>query len=293
MKKNSLFSETKSLIGCQEVRIWPEGAPESNGITAPEKIRNGVASFGRVSNGIIENISDASFRIFPANRTKNSGAAILICPGGAYKAEAAEEEGNWIAEWYAENGITGIVLKYRLPNGHPDIPLKDAREAMRIIRKNALAWDIQPDKIGVCGFSAGGHLASTLLTHFDVDSRPDFGILFYPRISLSGNATGLINVRKTFLGKDAENQSLIDYFSNDKQVKDNTPPVILLLSDDDGLVPPENSILFYQALRAKNIPSSLHIFPEGGHGWGFHSDFRYHKQVKALLWEWLKVQKFA
>ncbi|MDL2251581.1 alpha/beta hydrolase [Odoribacter sp. OttesenSCG-928-J03] len=275
-----------------EIPVWPDGATESNGITAPESTIDGVPGFGRISNGIIANISEASFRIYPADSSKNTGLAILICPGGAYRIEAAEEEGNWMAEWLAENGITGIVLKYRLPNGHPEIPLKDTQEAMRIIRNNALVWGIAPNKIGICGFSAGGHLASTLLTHFDETSRPDFGILFYPRISLVGNSPGLINVRKTFLGKNAQNQEFIDYYSNNQQVKENTPPSILFVSDDDDVVPPENSLLFYQALREKSISASLHIFPEGGHGWGFHKDFRYHEQVKALVWEWLKTQRF-
>ncbi len=267
-----------------EVLVWPNGPAESNGMTLPEATKEGR----------IENISVASFKVYPADKAKNTGAAVLICPGGGYAIEAADHEGVKFAEWYAKNGITGIVLKYRLPYGHHEIPLKDTQEAMRIIRSRAAEWGINPGKIGVSGFSAGGHLASTLLTHFDEASRPDFGILFYPVISLDGEFNPHIGSRTNLLGKEGSaKQELVDYYSNEKQVKETTPPTLLLLSDNDKTVVPENSILFYQALKKKNIPASLYIFPEGAHGWGFNAGFRYHEMMKSLVLDWLNQQKIT
>ncbi len=265
-----------------EIPIWPDGAAESNGITDPEKNDN---------NFWLHNISTASMCIYPADPAKNTGKVILICPGGGYAGEAIKHEGRDFALWYAQNGITGIVMKYRLPNGHDDIPLKDVQEAMRIIRKRSAEWGIDPQQVGISGFSAGGHLASTLLTHFDETCRPDFGILFYPVISLDGEKNPHIGSRKNLLGNNDTNQQLIDYYSNEKQIRNNTPPTLLLLSDDDTVVIPENSILFYRGLKAKNIPACLYIFPEGGHGWGFNTNFRYHEEMKSLLLNWLFPDK--
>ncbi len=264
-----------------EVPIWPEGAAVSNGITAEETTNE---------SGHIRNITEASFKVYPADKEKNTGVAVLICPGGGYGMEAAGHEGSDFAQWYALNGITGIVMKYRLPNGHHEIPLGDVQEAMRIIRNKAAGWGIDPQKIGISGFSAGGHLASTLLTHFDEASRPNFGILFYPVISL-GEVNTHIDSRKNLLGTEVKDFRIVDYYSNEKQIKDNTPPALLLLSDDDRVVIPENSILFYQGLKAKKIPAGLYIFPEGGHGWGFNKNFRYHEQMKTLILDWLKQQQ--
>ncbi|MDR1371016.1 MAG: alpha/beta hydrolase [Dysgonamonadaceae bacterium] len=272
-----LTSMTISAQELMEIPVWPGGTTESNGITA-EETTNG--------SGHVSNVSVASFKIYPADKAKNTGIAVLICPGGGYGIEAAGHEGVDFAQWYAENGITGIVMKYRLPNGHHKIPLKDVQEAMRIIRHRASEWNINPHKIGVSGFSAGGHLASTLLTHFDESSKPDFGILFYPVITF-GEINTHMGSRKNLLGADEKNQELIDYYSNEKQIRDNTPPTLLLLSDDDKGVVPENSILFYRGLKEKNIPACLYIFPVGGHGWGFKKDFRYHEQMKELVLEWL------
>ncbi len=276
-----LTSMTISAQKAIEIQVWPNGAKESNGITANES----VDPEGRISN-----IKEASFKIYPADKAKNTGMAILICPGGGYGIEAATHEGSDYAQWFAENGITGIVMKYRLPNGHHEIPLKDVQEAMKIIRSKAAEWSINPNKIGVSGFSAGGHLASTLLTHFDETSRPDFGVLFYPVITF-GEINTHIGSRKNLLGKDEKNNELIDYYSNEKQIKANTPPTLLILSDDDKAVVPENSISFYRGLKEKNIPASLYIFPVGGHGWGFKKDFAYHEQMKDLVLEWLQKQK--
>ncbi len=260
------------------IKIWPNGAEESNGITEEEK--------EDAEGGRIHNISEASMKVFPADPKKNTGIAILICPGGGYTLEAAQHEGTQFAEWYAANGITAIVLKYRLPNQHHQIPLKDTQEAMRIIRKNASQWGVDPKKIGVSGFSAGGHLASTLLTHFEAGCRPDFGILFYPVVSMKESITHA-GSRKNLLGEKYD-KNLVSLYSNEEQVKEDTPPTLLLLSDDDKTVIPQNSTLFYNALKTNNIPASMYIFPEGGHGWGFKKTFKYHEYMKGLVLDWLK-----
>ena len=263
-----------------EILVWPNGQAENNGITKAE-ITN--------KDGHISNISVASFKIYFADEIRNTGTAIVICPGGGYGIEAAHHEGVQFAEWYAANGITAIVLKYRLPNGFHKIPLKDTQETIRIIRKRSVEWGINSQKIGISGFSAGGHLASTLLTHFDESSRPDFGILFYPVITFKDGITHE-GTRSNLLGKDVQNPQLLEWYSNEKQIQSLTPPTLLLLSDDDKVVIPENSISFYQRLKIKNIPASMYIFPEGGHGWGFSPNFRYHEQMKALILDWLEEQ---
>jgi acetyl esterase/lipase len=258
-----------------EIPVWPDGAAESNGITEAETEQD-----GRISH-----ISTASMKIFPADSSKNTGIGVLICPGGGYWIEAAEHEGYQFASWYASQGITAAVLKYRLPNRHHDIPLKDAREAMRILRRDAGKWGIHLQKTGVSGFSAGGHLAATLLTHFDASCRPDFGILFYPVVSMKERITHR-GSRNNLIGTEPDLE-LIDLYSNEDQVQKDTPPTLLLLSDDDRTVAPENSTLFYNALKANNIPAALYIFPEGKHGWGFNKTFKYHEEMKNLTLDWI------
>jgi acetyl esterase/lipase len=262
-----------------EIPIWPDGATEDNGISAVETEREGN----------FYNISTASMKIFSPEKSKNTGIAIIICPGGGYGMQAARHEGTQFASWYVANGITAIVLKYRLPNKHHEIPLKDVREALRIIRKDAAQWGIDPQKIGISGFSAGGHLAATLLTHFDPSSRPDFGMLFYPVISMKASITHQ-GSKENLIGNQ-DDEALTQLYSNEEQVKNNTPPTLLLLSDDDKVVVPENSILFYRSLKANNIPAAMYIFPEGGHGWGFNQTFKYHEDMKKLILEWLENVK--
>ncbi|MDD2611703.1 MAG: alpha/beta hydrolase [Bacteroidales bacterium] len=286
-----------------EINLWPDGMPESNGLTGPEIVEN-----ERISN-----VTDPTMTIYPADPTKNTGAAILICPGGGYIRLAAEHEGRQFGKWLSENGITGFVLKYRMPNHHSFIPLKDAQQALRIIRSKAAEWHINPGKIGISGFSAGGHLASTAGTHFDlgkpatktnqvstnkktgrtdlstISCRPDFMILFYPVISMQENITHS-GSRLNLLGENCSKDSVL-FYSNELHVTKDTPPTLLFLSDDDQAVLPNNSTAFYDALKKNNIPASIHIFPEGGHGWGFHDTFRYHETWKALYIDWLKQQK--
>jgi acetyl esterase/lipase len=212
-----------------------------------------------------------------------TGQAVIICPGGGYWILAYDYEGTDIAKYLNSIGVAAIVLKYRLPTyGNCtecyNVPLIDAQRAMRLVRFNAEKWNINPGKIGIMGFSAGGHLASTLGTHFDygnpsaadsvekVSCRPDFMILMYPVISFTDPSTHT-GSRDALLGKDADPQ-MLKYFSNELQVRNDTPPAFFVHADNDTGVPVENTLLMYKALRAKKIPAEVHIISEGGHGFG-------------------------
>lgn len=210
---------------------------------------------------------------------KGNGAAIVICPGGGYGGLAMDHEGHQIARWLNKHGIAGIILRYRhAPNYRHPIPLQDAQRALRMTRASAKEWNIDPQRIGILGFSAGGHLASTAGTHFDagakdakdpidrVSCRPDFMVLLYPVIRLSGPfAHG--GSRDNLLGKNAD-EKLIDSLSNDKNVTKDTPPTFLAHTSEDTAVPPENSAVFYMALNKHKVPAELHIYEKGRHGLG-------------------------
>jgi acetyl esterase/lipase len=285
----SAQSQTKQILP-----LWPNGAKESNGITTPEKTEN--------QHRII-NISEASMTVQLPAASKTTGAAVVICPGGGYIGEAVFHEGYQFADWLNGHGIAGIILKYRLPNGHSDIPLTDAKRAMRLVRAHASEWNIDPQKIAIAGFSAGGHLASTLGTHFDdgdakasdpverFSSRPDLMLLFYPVVSMKKNVTHA-GSRSNLLGQNPPLE-LEDLYSNELQVKANTPPTILFLSDDDGAVPPANSIQFYYALKEKKIPSSMAIFPTGGHGWGMRTNVSFWQIWREMLVDWFVKYQFV
>ena len=259
-----------------EIRLWPGGAPNDNGLTGAET---------QLENGRIGNVTDPVIYVYPADSAKNTGMALVLCPGGRYIRLAMDHEGHDMARWLAANGIAGVVLKYRMPNGHPGVPLSDAHQAIRLVRRNAAAWGIDPGKVGIAGSSAGGHLASTAATHFDGETRPDFAVLFYGAV-LFDPATAHSEFGKIFLGENPSRETA-DLYSNEKQVAADTPPTILFHSSDDRTVPPRHSIGFYEALKANGVPGALYIFPEGGHGWGFKTDFNYHEEWKALLLKWL------
>ena len=274
-----LFLSTVSY-GQTVVDLWEGAPPNDNGITTPEVIEN--------EGSWVVNVSHPTLTIFSPSKESNNGMAVIICPGGGYTGLAIQHEGMEMAKWLNTLGITGIVLMYRMPNKHKDIPLSDAWQAIRYVRKNAAKLGVNPKKVGIAGSSAGGHLASTASTHYSYDginTRPDFSILFYPVITAELPTHG--GSRNNLLG---DNPSLSDIhmFSNEKQVNNNTPPAILLLSDDDKVVLPQNSIDYYKALKNNNVPATMYIFPEGGHGWGMNKDFKYHQQMIHLLEMWLK-----
>jgi acetyl esterase/lipase len=206
---------------------------------------------------------------------KANGTAIVICPGGGYGGLASQPEGHGIAAWLNRYGITGVVLEYRLPKGRPYVPLLDAQRAIRTVRANAKAWGIDPAKVGIMGFSAGGHLASTAGTHFDdgdpkaddaIDQkgcRPDFMILVYPVITMGEKTNG--GTKNNLLGKNPD-EKLVDLFSNEKQVTAKTPPAFLAHAKDDKAVVPDNSKAFYEALQKQKVKAKNLELPSGGHG---------------------------
>lgn len=236
------------------------------------------------SNGIliISKISIPTLSIYLPSKEKATGTAVVICPGGGYSIVAAGHEGADIAKRFTDIGVAAFVVKYRIPNIetmiNPEIgPLQDAQQAMKIVREGAKQWNINPAKIGIMGFSAGGHLASTEGTHFDkafianpnnTSLRPDFMLLIYPVISFK-DSIGHIGSRDNLIGKNPSAQKIIEY-SNELQVNSNTPPTFLVHASDDDAVKPQNSIAFYQALLKNHVAAEMHIYESGGHGFGLN-----------------------
>lgn len=257
----------------ETILLYPKGAPGLiKGVQFPED--------SQTTDGItlVKDITQPALYVYqPKNKT--SDAAVIICPGGGYSVLAIDHEGYDIASWFNERGVTAFVLKNRLPQSelfeNAEIrPLQDAQQAFRIVRKNAAQFGISPNKIGIMGFSAGGHLASTASTHFEtqvgeitdasISVRPDFSLLIYPVITFNKNVTHP-GSRENLIGK-TPTQEKVDLYSNDLHVRTNTPPAFLISSTDD-FVSPENSILYFQACRKNNVPVEMHIYEKGGHGY--------------------------
>jgi len=255
--------------------LWPSGNIPNYKRTAEVEKRDS-ANFVRISL-----VQQPAIEVYLPSKQNATGQAIVICPGGGYGMLAYDWEGTDIAKWLNANGVAAIVLKYRLPNSKSNIdpklsPLLDAQRAIRTVRANADKWNIKKDKIGIMGFSAGGHLASTAGTHFDrenpgaadsidrISSRPDFMILMYPVISMSQSYMHE-GSRNNLIGTSADSTTA-KYYSNDLQVTRETPPTLLIHASDDKAVPVENSLVFYQALVKNNVPAEMHIYPYGGHG---------------------------
>ena len=220
----------------------------------------------------------------PENPT---GRAVVACPGGGYAVLSNTHEGAAWHEFFNAKGIAFALVNYRIPHGDRTLPISDAEQAMRTMRDSAAVWQINPRDIGIMGSSAGGHLASTLATHEPFATRPDFQILFYPVITMGpGTHQGSLD---GFLGEEQKNPDLVRLYSNELQVKKHlTPPAIILLSDDDGLVPPlPNAVAYYTAMRELGNNCSLHIYPSGGHGYGYMPFFAYREQMLSDLSAWL------
>ena len=272
-----------------KLKVWPNGAPDSNGMTKPEEIYEGKR---------VRNVSEAELYVYLPKKEINTGAAIVICPGGGYAIEAMDHEGYDMASWLAEQGVAGIVLKYRLPYGHHKIPLEDTQRAIRIVRQKAAEWGINSSKIGIAGSSAGGHLASTAGTKFDMGKpdatdpiekfscRPDFMLLLYPVITMD-EEYGHMGSRNNLLGQDNK-WELAEQYSNERHVTAQTPPTFLILADDDNGVPTRNSIEFYMALKKYKIPAEMHIFRDGGHGFGMNKKNLPVDQWPDLFAQWMK-----
>ena len=219
------------------------------------------------SNSFVTNISEPRMYAYIVPKDSSSGAAVVICPGGGYRGISVKKEGEEIAKWFNNLGISAFVLYYRMPNGNFEIPLKDAQTALEIVKKEAKKWNIKKDKIGIMGFSAGGHLASTVGTHFkNKKQRPDFMILAYPVVTMQKELTHA-GSRNNLLGKNPT-QEKKDLYSNELHVTNQTPPTFLVHSSDDASVKVANSILFYQALVAHHVKAEIHTFQNGGHGFG-------------------------
>ena len=260
-----------------DIDLWQKGLPNSNGIDKTQPYDSEKRNF------------KPSIRVFLPEESQRNGMAVLVCPGGGYRVLSLGQEGYEWADFFTRQGIATIVLSYRMPMGVKEVPISDATEAMRLIRENAAEWGISPDRVGILGSSAGGHLASTIATHSPKATRPDFQILFYPVISMNKEITHM-DSHNCFVGENASKE-LEDEYSNQLHVAADTPPAILLLSDDDFLVSPLNSIEYYAALKRAKVKASMHIYPSGGHGWGCGKWFKYHNEMMNDLQAWLDTLK--
>ena len=259
------------------IKIWDNStAPHSNELTGEEYNQKPFR---------LVNTTSAELFVYNADKAKATGQAVVICPGGGYGQLSMDQEGFLMAQWLAKNGIAGFVLKYRLPNGHKEVPLEDAIEALRIVRKNADKYGIDPHKVGIMGFSAGGHLAAYTSNFAEEKNKPDFSILFYPVIT-ANNYTTHIGTFNNLLGRN-RTECESDAYSMEKCVTEKTPPTILLLSDDDRTVPAAGAAMYYAALKYYGVKASMYVFPSGGHGWGNYDRFSYQKEWQNLLLRWL------
>lgn len=234
-------------------------------------------------------IEQPSLRVFLPAPELATGRAVVACPGGGYSGLAVNHEGYDWAPYFNKQGIALIVLKYRMPKGDRTLPISDAEAAMKMVRDSADVWNLNPNDIGIMGSSAGGHLASTIATHAPEALRPNFQILFYPVITMDKSFTHM-GSHDNLLGKDAS-ADLEKEFSNEKQVTKETPRAFIVYSDDDKVVPPANGVNYYLALNKKGVPSVLHIYPTGGHGWGIREDFLYKSEMQNELTSWLRSFK--
>ena len=275
----SILLSVATMLSAQntfELPLWPAGAPNSNGLTGTEE---------DLERGRVANVITPSITVYKAD--KPNGVAIIMCPGGGYARLAMNHEGHDMAPWLNAQGITYIVLKYRMPNGHYEVPLSDAEQAIRLVRQHAKEWNIRPDRIGIMGASAGGHLAASLATLYSSnETRPDFQVLFYPVISMVPGVTHG-GSRQNLLGNNPS-QELEDKYTLEKQVNAHTPQAFIMLSADDGAVPPANGIHYFEALLQHQVPATLHVYPTGGHGWGFRDAFTYKRQWTGELEKWLR-----
>lgn len=234
-------------------------------------------------------INQPSLRVFLPAPELATGRAVVACPGGGYAHLAVDHEGYDWAPYFNKQGIALIVLKYRMPNGDRSIPVADAEAAMKTVRDSADVWNLNPNDIGIMGFSAGGHLASTVATHASKEFRPNFQILFYPVITMDKSYTHM-GSHDNLLGKDASAE-LENEYSNEKQVTKETPRAFIVCSDDDRAVPSANGVNYYLALNKNRVPAVLHVYPTGGHGWGIREGFLYKNEMMNELTSWLNSFK--
>lgn len=277
----SIFWVSEALSS-EEIVLWPDGAPGAKGTTEADVP-----------------ILEVSF---PADGAGN-GAAVVICPGGSYRHLVMGHEGRSIAAWFNTLGVTAAVLKYRVPaEGYPHpAPMQDVQRAIQTMRSKSSDWHLDPERVGVLGCSAGGHLASTAATHIlrgdpgasdpiqRFSSRPDFLVLLYPVISMDVAVTHRAS-RENLIGT-SPTPELVEEMSNELQVTSETPPTFFVLADDDTAVKAENSLRFYLALRQARVPAELHVFKAGGHGFGYRKDRSLPVHAwPDLLEDWLQAE---
>ncbi|MFT6867503.1 MAG: acetyl esterase/lipase [Cyclobacteriaceae bacterium] len=265
------------------ITLWGDKVPNAKKSNTEEMLE--LSDTRRISK-----VVNPTIEVYLPSKSNSIKKAILICPGGGYGILAYDKEGTDIAKWLNGHGIAGIVLKYRLPEDESNIvphesPLMDAKRGMEIIRENASSWGIAADQIGIMGFSAGGHLASTLGTHFEEKNRPDFMILIYPVVTMKDDYTHK-GSRNNLLGQQPSDD-LVELYSNELQVKSSTPATFIVHSEDDKAVPVDNSLQFYKALRDSNVPAEMHIFPFGGHGYSLAIGKGRHSTWPNLMIDWI------
>jgi len=276
--------------------LWPGNPPLQNASDLKEEAtQQGILR--------IANVQTPTIEVYLPTKQIATGEAVVIFPGGGYGILAYDWEGTDFAKWLNAQGIAGIVVKYRLPiskslTDPKEVPLMDAQRAIRLVRHHAETWNINPSKVGVMGFSAGGHLASTLSSQYNhevnrsmdakdtLSARPDFSILVYPVISFRDAAVHS-GSRKNLIGDNAS-QELMDRFSGELNVNSQTPPTFLVHAQDDKGVPIQNSLLYYQALHKNGVKASLHIYPTGGHGFGFGLGKGAVESWREVLLQWMK-----
>lgn len=289
---------TVMLTAQETIDLWPAGAiPNSRPSSLKEEQE-------RTEIVRIKNVQQPTIAVYLPSKRNATGQAVVVCPGGGYGILAYDWEGTDVAKWLNAQGIAAVVLKYRLPDARSSVtphltPLLDAQRAIRLVRHHAAQWNVRPDRVGIMGFSAGGHLASTAGTRFDTgkaasadpverySSRPDFMILVYPVITMSqsfGHKGSAVNL----LGANPSTQ-LAESYSTDLQVSPHTPPTFLVHATDDGGVPVENSLVFYQALVKAKVPAELHVYAYGGHGFGLAVGQGYLQTWTERCLDWLKA----
>lgn len=267
-----IFTQTQPMP--TPIKLWPDSVPNSKKAPATyvEKTENNRTSM----------VTDPVLIPYFPDKGKANGTAVVICPGGGYSRLAMDIEGVDVAKKFTAIGVTAFILKYRLPSDDIMVdktigPLQDAQRSLQLVRQRAAEFGINPGKVGIMGFSAGGHLASTAGTHFyqsviprtdTISIRPDFMMLLYPVITFGDLAHK--GSEYALIGRDAP-QALVDLYSNEKQVTPTTPPTFIVQAEDDRTVPVQNSLMFYEALLANHVKAEMHIYQSGGHGFGLHN----------------------
>jgi len=286
-----LFIFSLNIKAQQIINLYPGDVPNSKESNIKEGERSGMFS----------GVTKPTLEIYLPEKENSTGAAVVICPGGGYAVVVYQGEGVQTAKEFVRNGIAAFVLKYRLPNDTTMIdkkigPLQDAQQAIKIVRENAAMWGIDINKVGIMGFSAGGHLASTEATHYkkavieninNTNLRPDFQILIYPVISMQDSLTHS-GSRTNLLGEHPSKE-IIDEFSNELKVDENTPPAYITQAGDDKVVDVDNSIVYWEALRHHDVPAELHIYPKGNHGFVLRQPT---EEWMKLIFKWMKNSKW-